>query len=65
MTYYPFTLLISDRFCCCFVVFPPDCIGSLLLHKLSLVVVSGGYSWLRCTYRLLIAAASLVVEHEL
>ena len=45
---YPFALLISDQFCCCFVVFPPGCIGSLLLHKRSIVVVSGGYSWLWC-----------------
>ena len=40
------------------------CAGFSLLHRLSLVVASRGYS-LAVMRRLLIAAASLVVEHRL
>ena len=40
------------------------CAGFSLLHRLSLVVASRGYS-LSVVCRLLIAAASLVVEHRL
>ena len=38
-----------------------DCVGSLLLHGLSLVAVSGGYSAVAVPW-LLVAVASLVVE---
>ena len=41
-----------------------DCAGFSLLHRLSLVVASRGYS-LAVMRRLLIAVASLVVEHRL
>ena len=40
------------------------CAGSSLLHGLSLVAVSGGYS-LVAVCRLLITVASLVVKHRL
>ena len=40
------------------------CIGSLLLHGLSLAVVSRGYS-LVVGYRLLIAGVSVVAKHGL
>ena len=47
----------------CFYLFIVGCAGSLLVHRFSLVVASRGYFLVGV--RLLIAVASLVVEHGL
>ena len=53
-----------------FFLFPPnyllvlDCAGSLLLHRLSLVVASESYS-LAMVHGLLLAVAARVAEHGL